>query len=58
MKKRVDETEYLLRSKENAKRLLKALKYSQRGLGKPQTVRELREEFQPEESLNEISLVS
>jgi antitoxin YefM len=44
-RKKMDETEYLLRSPRNAERLLRALEDIKRGEGKPQTVDDLRREF-------------
>lgn len=44
-KRKIDETEYLLRSPRNAARLLRALERSKRGEGKPQTVEEFRKEM-------------
>jgi antitoxin YefM len=40
-----DETEYLLRSPNNAERLLKALEQARVGVGAPQTVESLRREL-------------
>ena len=39
------ETVHLLRSPNNARRLLRSLEQSQRGEGKPQTIQQLRAEF-------------
>ena len=39
------ETEYLLRSPKNAKRLIRALKHAEEGRGEVVTVEELRKEF-------------
>lgn len=44
-KRKIDETEYLLRSPRNAERLLRALERSERGEGKSQTVEEFRKEI-------------
>jgi antitoxin YefM len=44
-KRKIDETEYLLRSPRNAERLLRALERSKRREGKPQTVEEFRKEI-------------
>jgi antitoxin YefM len=49
-RKKMDETEYLLRSPRNAERLLRALEDAKRGDGKPQTVESLRKEFGLERS--------
>lgn len=45
MPRRLDETAYLLQSKNNAKRLLAAIESSKRGPRKVQTIDELRKEF-------------
>jgi len=44
-RKKMDETEYLLSSPRNAKRLLRALEDAKRSEIKPQTVEELRKEL-------------
>ncbi len=44
-RKTIDETEYLLRSPRNAKRLLRAMEDAKRGERKPQAIEELRKEL-------------